>query len=104
MRCQPRRAYILFRGAEDFLSLRARQTLKRGPIADVDCGTLDRQQTPLLKSSEHTRYGLAAHADHLSNLRLSERDPKTILAVSVIGRPAKEKSRQFFGSRTRKPQ
>jgi hypothetical protein len=56
------------------------------------------------KSGQQARYDLAAHANHLSNLLLSEHDLKTILTVSVIGRPAKEESREFFGSRTRKPQ
>ena len=74
------------------------------PIADVDRGTVDRQQIPLLKSSQQARYRFAAHADHLFKLLLSERDPKTILTVSAIGRPAKEKSRQFVECRTRKPQ
>ena len=35
---------------------------------------------------------------------MSERDAKMILTVGVIGRPAKEKTSQFFGSGTRKPQ
>ena len=84
--------------------LRPRQTLKRGPITDVNRGTLDCQQMSFLKGSQQARYGFAGHADHLSNLLLSQRDLKTIQAPSVIDRPAKQESRQFFGSGTRKPQ